>query len=146
MSGVKGVSDDGLDQAGGDQARPVRAAGAARVEARCCTATAAAQRTFAARSGCRTALTHADTVVEGAILKVIYEGATHWVVFSGGNPVTAYPTSPVALDDLVAHADVSKKVTPDQYRAKQADASRKRKALDTARSFGSQVRRRRERW
>ena len=109
-------------------------------------ATAAAQRTFAARSASRTALSHADTVVEGAILKVIYEGATHWVVFSGGNPVTAYPTSPVALDDLVAHADVSKKVTPDQYRAKQADASRKRKALDTARSFGSQVRRRRERW
>ncbi|MEJ7773907.1 MAG: hypothetical protein WKF72_03780 [Nocardioidaceae bacterium] len=109
-------------------------------------ATAAAQRTFAARSGCRTALTHADTVVEGAILKVIHDGEIHWVVFSGGKPVSAYPTSPVALDELVAHADVSKKATPDQYRTKRAEASRKRKALDTARSFGSQVRRRRERW
>jgi hypothetical protein len=52
----------------------------------------------------------------------------------------------VVLDELVAHADVSKKATPDQYRTKRAEASRKRKALDTARSFGSQVRRRRERW
>jgi hypothetical protein len=109
-------------------------------------ATTAAQRTLATRSASRTALNHADTVVEGAILKVIHEGTIHWVVFSGGKPVTAYPTSPVGLDELVAHADVSKKVTPDQHKAKQAEASRKRKALDTARTFGSQVRRRRERW
>ncbi len=109
-------------------------------------ATTAAQRTFATRSACRTALSHADTVLEGAILKVMHEGAIHWVVFSGGRPVTAYPTSPVSLDELVTHADVAKKMTPDQYRARQADASRTRKALDTARTFGSQVRRRHERW
>ena len=108
--------------------------------------TSAAQRTFATRTARRTALNHADTVVEGAVLKVMHEGDIHWVVFSGGRPVTAYPASPATLDELVADADVAKKMTPDQFRTKQAEASRKRKALDTARTFGSQVRRRRERW
>lgn len=109
-------------------------------------ATSAAQRTFATRTARRTALNHADTVVEGAVLKVMHEGDIHWVVFSGGRPVTAYPASPVTLDELVSDADVAKKMTPDQFRTKQAEASRKRKALDSARTFGSQVRRRRERW
>lgn len=109
-------------------------------------ATEAAQRTFAAQTARRTALRHADTVVQGAILKVMHEGAIYWVVFSAGEPLTAYPTSKTQLGDLVANADVAKLVTPDQFRAKQLEASRKRKALETARTFGSQVRRRRERW
>ncbi len=110
-------------------------------------ATAAAQRTFSAQTARRTALRHADTVVEGAILKVMDDdGAIHWVVFSGGEPLTAYPPTTTSLSELVARANLSKKMTPDQYRAKRAEASKKRKALDAARSFTSQVRRGRERW
>ena len=53
--------------------------------------TAAAHRTFAAQANRRTALKHADTVIEGAILMVMNEGETHWVVFSGGKPIAALP-------------------------------------------------------
>lgn len=109
-------------------------------------ATTAAQRTFAAQIARRTALNHADTVVEGAIVKVMHEGAIHWVVFSGGKPVTAYPTTQVTLETLVADADLSKMTTPDQFRAKRAEASKKRRALEGARTFGQQLRRRRDRF
>lgn len=107
-------------------------------------ATAATQRTFAVRSARRTALNHADTVVEGAILKVVHEGETHWVVFSGGKAVTAYPATSTPLEGLVADANLAKKMTPDQFRARQLEASKKRKALDGARAFGQQLRRRRD--
>ncbi|MBA2772515.1 MAG: hypothetical protein H0U36_00485 [Nocardioidaceae bacterium] len=107
-------------------------------------ATAAAGRTFAAQTARRTAVKHADTVVEGAILNVMLDGETYWVVFSGGEPVTAYPAAPVPLPELIAHANLSKKMTPDQYRSRQAEASRTRKAVDTARTVRQQYRRRRD--
>ncbi|MBA3234319.1 MAG: hypothetical protein H0T17_10310 [Propionibacteriales bacterium] len=105
-------------------------------------ATAAAQRTFAARTARRTALKHADTVIAGAILKVMLEGDIFWVVFSGGTSVTAYPHPPVPLDVLIANANLSKKMTPDQVRAKHVAASKGRRAVDAARTFTQQVRRR----
>lgn len=107
-------------------------------------ATAAAGHTFAAQTARRTALKHADTVVGGAILNVMREGETYWVVFSGGEPVEAYPQAPVPLPQLIAHADLSKKMTPDQYRGRQAEASRTRKAVDTVRTVRQQYRRRRD--
>lgn len=109
-------------------------------------ATSAAQRTFAGQIALRTALNHADTVVEGAIVKVMHEGGIHWVVFSRGKPVTAYPTTSVTLEALVADADLSKMMTPDQFRTKRAEASKKRQVLDGARTFGQQLRRRRDRF
>lgn len=108
--------------------------------------TAAAQKTFAAQTNRRTALKHADTVNEGAILMVMDEGAIHWVVFSGGKPVTSYPPSMKPLDELIADANLSKKMTPDQFRARQVAASKRQKAIETAKTFGSQVRRRRSKF
>ncbi len=109
-------------------------------------ATAAAQRTFAAQGARRTALNHADTVVEGAILKVMHEGVTYWVVFSGGKAVTAYPVTKTPVADLIADANLTKMMTPDQFRAKQAEASKKRKAIESARSFSAQLRRGRDKF
>jgi hypothetical protein len=105
--------------------------------------TAAAHRTFAAQANRRTALKHADTVIEGAILMVMVEGEIHWVVFSGGKPVASYPKPAGSLEDLVVDANLAKKMTPDQFRARQAEASRRQKALDTARTLTSQLRGRR---
>ncbi len=106
--------------------------------------TAAAQRAFATTANRKTALKHADTVVEGAILMVMDEGETHWVVFSGGKPVAAYPKPSGSLDDLVAHANLSKKMTPDQFRSRQTEASRRQQAVAAARHLSSQLRHRRE--
>ncbi len=106
--------------------------------------TVAAGRTFAVQTARRTAVKHADTVIEGAILMAMHEGQTHWVVFSGGEPVAAYPPAPVPLPELIAHANVSKKMTPDQFRTRQAEASRTRKVVDTARTMRQQYRRRRD--
>ena len=103
--------------------------------------TAAATRTFAAQSNRRTALKHADTVNEGAILMVMDQGDIHWVVFSGGKPVASYPPSTKSLDTLIEHANLSKQMTPDQFRARQAAASRRQKTLDAARTMASQLRR-----
>lgn len=106
--------------------------------------TAAAQRTFAVQANRRTALKHADTVNEGAILLVMDQGESHWVVFSGGKPVAAYPSSAKPLDQLIADANLSKKMTPDQFRSRQVEASRRQKAIGAARQITSQLRNRRD--
>ncbi len=69
----------------------------------------------------RTALKHADTVVEGAIVQAFSDGEPHWVVFSGGTPVASYPAVSGTLSALVADVDLAKKMTPDQFRARRAD-------------------------
>ncbi|MBA3311123.1 MAG: hypothetical protein H0U28_13915 [Nocardioidaceae bacterium] len=103
----------------------------------------AVQRATAVRSARRTALRHADTVVEGAILKAVHNGDTFWVVFSGGEPVAAYPKTSVPVDEVVAKTDLSKKMTPDQLRARQAARSKRRRAAEGARGVKEQWRRRR---
>ena len=62
---------------------------------------------------------------------------------SGGKPVAAYPRSSKSLDALIVDANLAKNMTPDQVRARQLEASRRQKALDAAKTFSSQVRRRR---
>jgi len=104
--------------------------------------TAAAQRAFAAQVNRRTALKHADTVNEGAILMVMDAGETHWVVFSAGKPVATYPASPRSLEELIADANLNKKMTPEQFRARQAAASKRQKALDAAHGVVTQLRNR----
>jgi len=106
--------------------------------------TAAAHRTLAVQANRRTALKHADTVNEGAILMVMNDGETHWVVFSGGKPVASYPKSTRPLEDLIADANLSKKMTPDQFRTRQLEASRRQKTLEAARQMTAQLRNRRE--
>jgi hypothetical protein len=106
-------------------------------------ATEAAQRAFAVRAARQTAIRHADTVGHGAILKVYDQGNPIWVVFSDSKVVTSYPPRDGKLDDLVASADLSKKMTPDQFRARRAERSKRRKAMEVARSGKEAIRRRR---
>lgn len=107
-------------------------------------AAGAARRLVAAQNARRTALKHADTVVEGAILQVMHDGEEHWVVFSGGQPVAVYPPAAPTLSALTEHANRARLMTPDQARARQAAASRRRRAVDTVRDAGRQLRHRRD--
>jgi hypothetical protein len=109
-------------------------------------ATAAAQRAVLAAQARRTALRHADTVVEGAIVKAFDQGEVHWVVFSAGTPVASYPPATGELSSLVAHADLSKKMTPDQFRERRAGRTRRRRALAAASEMRSHLRQRRDSW
>jgi hypothetical protein len=74
----------------------------------------AAQRSVSSFLARRTALQHADTVVDGSVLPVMHAGARVWVVYSADTPVAVYPSVPAPLSDLVAHADLTKRITPDQ--------------------------------
>ncbi|MBA3619910.1 MAG: hypothetical protein H0W56_10040 [Acidothermales bacterium] len=51
----------------------------------------AAQKAVADWSSRRTALEHADTVIDGSLLSVMHEGRRVWVVFSGDDPIASYP-------------------------------------------------------
>jgi hypothetical protein len=106
-------------------------------------ATEAAQRAFAVRAARNTAVHHADTVEQGAILKVYDQGNPIWVVFSGADVVASYPPRESTVAKLVASADLSKKMTPDQFRARKAERSARRRALEAARSGRESLRRRR---
>jgi hypothetical protein len=103
----------------------------------------AAQKAFAVRAARNTALRHAETVAQGAILKVYDQGAVIWVVFSGADIVTSYPRREATVSRLVESADLSKKMTPEQFRVRRAERSARRRALDAARSERERLRRRR---
>jgi hypothetical protein len=107
--------------------------------------TEAAQQVVTSRQGLRTALSHADTVRAGAILRVIDAGVTRWVVFSNGEPVACYPLTDTPLERLVEHADLAKSMTPDQFRARRAERSRRRRVMDSAGNLAGELRRRRDR-
>lgn len=77
----------------------------------------------------RTAFEQAETVTDGSVLKTIHQGKQIWVVFSADEPVAAYPTASPATPDLielVSHADLSTRETPEQYRARQMRQRAKR--------------------
>jgi hypothetical protein len=107
-------------------------------------ATAAAQRAAAKAWARRTALKHADTVLDGGVVKVFDHGEVHWVVFSAETPVASYPPARGELATLVAHADLSKKLSAEEFRERRAALPKARRALDAAADLRTQLRHRRE--
>jgi hypothetical protein len=96
------------------------------------------------RSARAAALAHAESAAQGAILEVRRQGTRTWVVFSEGAAVAAYP--PVAdLEVLVAGANLSKKVTPERFRAHLAERSAPGRALASVEGALSRWRRARRR-
>lgn len=77
----------------------------------------AATTYLAARTQQKLAADHAMTLVEGRVLKVIHGGTTYWVVFSGEEAVTTYPATTAPLTDLLARADLTKRVRPEDLAA-----------------------------
>lgn len=74
----------------------------------------------------RTAFVEAETLVDGSVLRRVWDGHPVWVVLSGDRPLSAYPSAPADLGQLVADADLSKRVTPEQHRQAQLRARAKR--------------------
>jgi hypothetical protein len=72
----------------------------------------ALQRAMARQGDRRRAFQHAETLVEGSVLRVFREGEPIWVVFSEDHPVAGYPAVEVELPVLLEHADLGQRVKP----------------------------------
>jgi hypothetical protein len=102
---------------------------------------AAVQRQASSWAARRTALQHADTINRGSILGVMHEGAKVWVVYSGDEPVTAYPPTSKPIAELVAHANLAKRITPEQARERQRMRELRRRAGDRVKQIRPRRRR-----
>ncbi len=74
----------------------------------------------------RTAFDHADSVAGGSVLRVVDHGTALFVVLSHDEPVACYPEVQRPLVELVAKADLAKRVTPDQQRERRLRARARR--------------------
>ncbi|HEY9565366.1 MAG TPA: hypothetical protein VIR30_16485 [Nocardioides sp.] len=74
----------------------------------------------------RKAMRHAETVVDGSVLKVAPEGTTAYVVFSGEEPVATYPPAEQPYVVLLAHADLTRRVRPEPGASRGPGAVRRR--------------------
>lgn len=85
---------------------------------------AAAKRAMTLNSR-RKALAHAAGIKDGSILKIAPTGSTMYVVFAGDQPIASYPTQDVPFAVLLAHADLDKRIRPE-------DAKRRPRRSKTA--------------
>jgi hypothetical protein len=65
----------------------------------------------------RTARAHANRVRQGSYLDVYVDGAKHWVVWSGDEPVAAYPPVSRNLAEAVSAVDLDRRRQPAGSRA-----------------------------
>ena len=78
-------------------------------------ATDYAKATLEATRQKRLALTKARSVRDGSLLLVLHGEQPVWVVYSGDVPVSEHPEVGVPLADLVAHADLDRRRTPEEF-------------------------------
>jgi hypothetical protein len=64
----------------------------------------------------RTARVHADRVRDGSYLDVFIDGERHWVVWSGDQPVAAYPAITRDLAEAVSAVDLNRRRRPGSRR------------------------------
>ncbi len=84
----------------------------------------------------RKAFEQADSTAQGSVLKVVHNGTKVFLVFAGDEPVSAYPAVPASLEELVSHADLDKRVTPEQHRERSARARARRASRRVRRKQG----------
>ena len=90
----------------------------------------AAREALERRKARRDALAHAQGIANGSMLQLSWQGSRVWVVWSGATPVAVYPAavgdplSPVPLEQVVQHAALDRRRTPEQLR----EATRLRRA------------------
>ena len=78
-------------------------------------ATDYAKATMEATRQKRLALTKARSVRDGSVLLVLHGEQPVWVVYSGDEPVSEHPDVGVPLAELVAHADLDRRRTPEEF-------------------------------
>ena len=66
------------------------------------------------------AATHADTLAEGMVSKVLADGAAHWLVWNGDEAVAVYPPASRSLADLARTADLDQRLTTDELPERRA--------------------------
>ena len=93
----------------------------------------AANKAISSERGRRQAMAHARSLADGSILKVYQGDRSHWVVFSGDEPVGVHPETDIPLATLVGRADLTKRIRPDDKikatdRAKDAATAALRRA------------------
>ena len=89
----------------------------------------------------RHAVDKARTLTDGWVLRQLDGERVVWVVFSGEEPITSYPDDGVDLGALLKGADLSKRLTPEEYdrrRARARAARAVRRARSTVRRRGDQ--------
>jgi hypothetical protein len=77
-------------------------------------AAAAATQRARTMTSRRKAFAHAATVVDGSVLKIAPDGTTAYVVFSGEQPIAAYPPQDLGFPTLLAHVDLDRRVPAEQ--------------------------------
>jgi hypothetical protein len=85
-----------------------------------------AQRRALALVAARKAYAEAETVRDGSVLRHVVDGTPFHVVFTGDEPVHAYPPQPGSLEAFVKDLDLDLRVTPDQHRERQLRARARR--------------------
>lgn len=68
----------------------------------------------------RTARAHAGRVRDGRYLDVFVDGLKHWVVWSGDEPVAAYPPVDVDLAEAVRAVDLARRREPGNRRGERS--------------------------
>lgn len=86
----------------------------------------------------RTAINHASTVLDGTLLRGYHQGQEYWIVFSGDDPVGVYPYTPVPYERLLDHADLTRRMRPDQAR-RRAQTPRRRATPGTPGDIASRT-------
>jgi hypothetical protein len=74
----------------------------------------------------RKAFDEADGTRDGSVLRVVEQGEPVFVVFSGDEPVAAYPRAERPLAEVVRRADLDKRVTVAEYHEQQLRARARR--------------------
>ena len=70
----------------------------------------------------------ARTLTDGTVLRQLHGELVVWVVFAGETPVAVYPSVEEELLELVKHAKMSDRQTPEDYDASRAKQRAKRVA------------------
>ncbi|MGH8774330.1 MAG: hypothetical protein ACRDWI_03885 [Jiangellaceae bacterium] len=74
----------------------------------------------------RTARAHARRVRDGSYLDVFVDGVKHWVVWSGGDPVAAYPPVDGDLTHAVRMVDLDQRRRPGRSHSGTRSSERRR--------------------
>jgi hypothetical protein len=85
------------------------------------------------------AVQHADTVIDGSVLRIFHRNLAHWVVFSGDEPIAVHPRTSAPFRELLKNADLSKRTRPEDEPAlrQRLRASARRRTSGTRRGSAS---------
>jgi hypothetical protein len=72
-----------------------------------------AKKAVERRQARRTAIAKARTLTDGMLLRQLHGDQPVWIVFSGDEPVAAYPELDVPMGTLLEKADLTRRVRPE---------------------------------